>query len=56
MDDEPNPAPTDHCSLTHPVFTSFGDPLFRRAETDGTPVMVVLLGEREAAIPLRSMQ
>ena len=33
-----------------------GAPLFRRAETDGTPVMVVLLGEREAVMPLRSLQ
>ena len=30
--------------------------VFRRAETDGTPVMVVQLGEKEAAIPLRSLQ
>jgi len=44
------------CSLQHPVFTTLGGPLFRRAETDGTPVMVVMLGEREAAVPLRSLQ
>jgi hypothetical protein len=44
------------CSLKHPVFTTVGEPLFRRAETDGTPVMVVMLGEREASIPLRSLQ
>ena len=44
------------CNLTHRVFTSFGEPLFRNAETDGTPVMVVKLGEKEAAIPLRSLQ
>jgi hypothetical protein len=49
-------APADHCTLTHRVFTSFGEPLFRKAETDGTPVMVVKLGDKEAAIPLRSMQ
>jgi len=35
---------------------SFGEPLFRRSETDGAPVMVVMLGEKEAAIPLRSLQ
>src|SRR3954471_8532274 len=29
---------------------------FRRAESDGAPVMVVKLGDREAAIPLRSLQ
>jgi hypothetical protein len=46
----------DHCSLTHRVFAMFGDPLFRRAESDGAPVMVVHLGEKEAAIPLDSLQ
>src|SRR5690349_20158444 len=49
-------APADHCLLQHPVFTSFGEPLFRSADTDGAPVMVVKLGEKEAAIPLRSLQ
>ncbi len=44
------------CVLTHPLFTTFKEPLFRRAETDGAPVMVVMLGEREAAVPLRSLQ
>ena len=53
---EANVASADHCTLTHPVFTSFGEPLFRRSETDGAPVMVVKLGERDAAIPLRSLQ
>lgn len=52
----PNLAPPDHCRLQHRLFSRFGDPLFRRAETDGTPVMVVLLGEREAALPLRALQ
>ena len=56
MASETNDAPADHCNLTHPVFLSFGEPVFRRSETDGTPVMVVKLGEREAAIPLRSLQ
>jgi len=51
-----NASQADHCILQHRVFTSFGDPLFRRAETDGAPVMVVELGERQAAIPLRSLQ
>jgi hypothetical protein len=49
-------ASQDLCLLEHRVFSRFGDPLFRRAETDGTPVMVVLLGEREAALPLRALQ
>jgi hypothetical protein len=46
----------DHCCLVHRVFAMFGDPLFRRAESDGTPVMVVHLGEKEAAIPLDALQ
>jgi len=44
------------CHLEHPVFSRVGEPLFRRAESDGTPVMVVQLGEREAVLPLRSLQ
>jgi hypothetical protein len=46
----------DHCCLAHRVFAMFGAPLFRRAETDGTPVMVVQMGEKEAAIPLGALQ
>ena len=46
----------DHCCLAHRVFVMFGDPLFRRAESDGEPVMVVHLGEKEAAIPLVALQ
>lgn len=34
----------------------FRQPVFRRADTDPTPVMVVSLGDREAAMPLRSIQ
>lgn len=49
-------APAEHCTLNHQVFSTLANPLFRRAEADGTPVMVVMLGEREAAIPLRSLQ
>ncbi len=46
----------DRCVLQHRLFGIMGEPMFRRSETDGTPVMVVLLGERIAAIPLRSLQ
>lgn len=46
----------DCCILVHRVFTLFGAPLFRRAETDGAPVMVVMLGDKQATIPLRSLQ
>ena len=49
------PLPTV-CALSHRVFTMIGDPLFRRSATDGAPMLVVLLGEREALIPLRSLQ
>jgi len=44
------------CTLTHRLFTAFKDPVFRTAESDGTPVMVVRLGDREAALPLTSLQ
>lgn len=56
MDASPNPPSPDRCVLRHQVFASFGDPLFRHAEFDGTPVMVVMLGDRQAAIPLLSLQ
>ncbi len=46
----------DRCVLTHRVFTMLGSVSFRRARTDGTPVMVVTLGEREAVVPLRALQ
>ena len=38
------------------MFAMFQDPVFRRAETDSAPVMGVRLGEREAVMPLRSIQ
>lgn len=44
------------CVLRHRMFTAIGTPLFRRAEGDGTPVMVLPLGDREAAIPLGAAQ
>jgi hypothetical protein len=44
------------CELAHRLFTTFDDPLFRVAESDGTPVMVVQLGDKEAALPLKSLQ
>lgn len=48
--------PVKLCRLDHRAFTKLGAVAFRRAETDGIPVMVVPLGEREAAVPLRSLQ
>ncbi len=44
------------CKLAHRLFAAFKDPLFRAAELDGTPVMVVQLGDKEAALPLISLQ
>lgn len=46
----------DRCILQHSMFSVLGEPLFRRAETDDTPMMVIMLGEREAALSLRSLQ
>src|SRR5262245_20364828 len=54
MDGLSPPQPGECCILGHRVFTLFSDPLFRRAETDGMPAMVVMLGERQAVVPLRS--
>jgi hypothetical protein len=51
----PSNQPTS-CVLTHRGFALLGSPLFRRAETDNTPVMVVTLGDRQVALPLRSLQ
>ena len=44
------------CTLQHRVFTLFDAPLFRRADSDGAPVMIVQLGDKEAVISLRSVQ
>jgi len=38
------------------MFTVLSAPLFRRAEADGAPVMAILLGEREAVVPLASLK
>ena len=45
----------ERCVLSHRLFRALGEPLFRRAESDGEPAMVVRLGERDAAIPLRAL-
>ena len=49
-------APDSHLLLQHKVFTRFETVLFRRSASDGVPVMVVPLGEREASVPLTSLQ
>jgi len=38
------------------MFALLGEPLFRHSETDNIPAMVVMLGDREAVMPLRSLQ
>lgn len=55
MSQPPDDKPT-HCLLGHRMFAMFQEPMFRRADADATSVMVVRLGEREAAMPLRSIQ
>jgi len=50
------PEPPRRCRLEHRLFSLFSSIVFRRAEDNGEPVMVVPLGEREAAVPLRSLQ
>lgn len=54
--DTDSDATVDRCVLVHQVFTRFGDVSFRRAEADGTPVMIIQMGDREAAVPLRALQ
>lgn len=46
----------DRCVLTHPVFSTLGEVAFRRSDGDGATVMTVAMGEREAHIPVRSLQ
>ena len=51
-DMDANSVPSDRCNLEHRLFSSFGELLFRRAETDGTPVMVVKLGREGGGYPV----
>ena len=53
---DPTVAMHERCVLRHPVFTRFGDVLFRPAETDAAAVMIFSLGGSMAAITLRSLQ
>jgi hypothetical protein len=45
----------DRVRLTNSVFTRLGPAMFRRAE-DGTPVMMVPMGDRQASLPIRAVQ
>ncbi len=53
---DPEPGTPTLCLLHHRMFTACGTPLFRRAETDDAAVMIIELGDRQAALPLRSLQ
>jgi hypothetical protein len=55
-DHDSRDAVPEFCVLEHKVFALSGDVRFWRAPTDGTPVMVVDMGEIEACLPLRSLQ
>lgn len=50
------PPSQELCLLQNRAFTALGTVSFRRAEADGTPVMVIPLGDRPAAVPLRALQ
>ena len=57
----PPPARTDaarcQCVFDHPLFSKLSDDaLFRPAETDGAPCLIIPLGRGTAALPLRSLQ
>ena len=54
-------APTDteipeRCQFEHKLFSSLGEVAFRRSSSDGVAMMAVHLGDREAFIPLKSLQ
>ena len=44
------------CLLNHRGFAMMGDVTFRRSDTDGASVMAISFGEREATMPLGSLQ
>jgi len=46
----------DRCTLEHPLFGRLGEVVFRPAESDGAPSLVMPLGRGCAALPLRSLQ
>jgi hypothetical protein len=45
-----------HCALEHRMFSLFQQPVFRRTDAEAVPVMVVPMGDKEAAMPLRAIQ
>ena len=51
----PEAAP-DRCTFDHPLFSRLDEVVFRPAEADSTPSLVMPLGRSIAALPLRSLQ
>ncbi len=51
----PEAAP-DRCTFEHPLFSRLGEVVFRPAEADGAPSLLMPLGRTTAALPLRSLQ
>ena len=53
MSDQDKPT---RCTLEHRMFALFQQPIFRRADADATPVIVVRMGDKEAVMPLLAVQ
>ncbi len=49
-------AAPEFCLLRHGVFSALGEVTFRRADSDGTPVMIMPMGALNASVPLRALQ
>ena len=49
-------AAPSRCTFEHPLFSKLGEVVFRPAEADGTPSLVMPLGRSTAVLPLRSLQ
>ncbi len=52
----PGEAASNRCTFEHPLFSKLGEVVFRPAETDGAPSLVMPLGRSTAVLPLRSLQ
>ena len=46
----------NRCTFEHPLFSKLGGVVFRLAEADGAPSLVMPLGRSTAVLPLRSLQ
>ncbi len=49
-------AAPERCVLQHRGFAALGEIAFRRSPTDNMPVLLMPLGGRQAAVPLRALQ